>query len=140
MWVTVTVAMAKGGSLKLGIASSASNNTADLEPWRCKRTDGKKWRCSRNVIPDQKYCERHTHKSRPRSRKHVESSHHNDNRTAKNDANQFGRTYPPQFYGQPESQFPVVSTLPSDSSSYDHHRCVYLHSCHNIINISFEII
>ncbi|KAH9605243.1 hypothetical protein KSS87_011043 [Heliosperma pusillum] len=46
------------------------------EPWRCKRTDGKKWRCSRDVVPDQKYCERHSHKSRPsaRSRKPVESS------------------------------------------------------------------
>ncbi|CAA0396324.1 unnamed protein product [Arabidopsis thaliana] len=121
----VTVAVATGGSLQLGIASSASNNTADLEPWRCKRTDGKKWRCSRNVIPDQKYCERHTHKSRPRSRKHVESSHqsshHNDIRTAKNDTSQLVRTYP-QFYGQPISQIPVLSTLPSASSPYDHHR------------------
>ncbi|XP_023634790.1 growth-regulating factor 8 [Capsella rubella] len=121
----VTVAVATGGSLQLGIASSASNNTADLEPWRCKRTDGKKWRCSRNVIPDQKYCERHTHKSRPRSRKHVESSHqssnHNDTRNAKNDTSQFTRAYP-QFYGQPVNQVPVLSTLPSSTSSYDHHR------------------
>ncbi|CAA7037367.1 unnamed protein product [Microthlaspi erraticum] len=121
----VTVAVAKGGSLKLGIASNASNNASDLEPWRCKRTDGKKWRCSRNVIPDQKYCERHTHKSRPRSRKHVESSHHNDTRTTttKNDTNnnQIARTYP-QFYGHPVSQFPVPPAVPSASSSYDHNR------------------
>ncbi|MCD9642697.1 hypothetical protein HAX54_029604 [Datura stramonium] len=44
----------------------------DLEPGRCKRTDGKKWRCSRDVAPHQKYCERHMHRGRPRSRKHVE--------------------------------------------------------------------
>ncbi|CAH9141335.1 unnamed protein product [Cuscuta epithymum] len=44
----------------------------DLEGWRCKRTDGKKWRCSKDVLPDKKYCERHAHKNRPRSRKHVE--------------------------------------------------------------------
>ncbi|CAH1439082.1 unnamed protein product [Lactuca virosa] len=44
----------------------------DLEPGRCKRTDGKKWRCSRDVAPNQKYCERHMHRGRPRSRKHVE--------------------------------------------------------------------
>ncbi|CAN4085637.1 unnamed protein product [Withania somnifera] len=44
----------------------------DLEPGRCKRTDGKKWRCSRDVAPHQKYCERHVHRGRPRSRKHVE--------------------------------------------------------------------
>ncbi|KAL2558788.1 growth-regulating factor 4-like [Forsythia ovata] len=42
----------------------------DLE--RCKRTDGKKWRCSRDVVPHHKYCERHLQKSRPRSRKPVE--------------------------------------------------------------------
>lgn len=44
----------------------------DLEPGRCKRTDGKKWRCSRDVAPHQKYCERHMHRGRPRSRKPVE--------------------------------------------------------------------
>lgn len=48
------------------------SNSSDPEPWRCRRTDGKKWRCSRDVAPDQKYCERHTHKGRPRSRKPVE--------------------------------------------------------------------
>jgi WRC len=36
------------------------------EPGRCRRTDGKKWRCWRNVIPDQKYCERHLHRGRKR--------------------------------------------------------------------------
>ncbi|KAF5734367.1 hypothetical protein HS088_TW16G00816 [Tripterygium wilfordii] len=51
---------------------STNTNKADPEPWRCKRTDGKKWRCSRDVAPDQKYCERHCHKTRPRSRKPVE--------------------------------------------------------------------
>ncbi|CAN7081606.1 unnamed protein product [Brassica oleracea var. botrytis] len=118
------VTVARGGSLKLGIASNASNSTADMEPWRCKRTDGKKWRCSRNAVPDQKYCERHAHKSRPRSRKHVETSphsHHNDARTtSKNVASQFATPYP-QFYGPPLSQFSAVSTLPPASSSYDHH-------------------
>lgn len=52
---------------------------SDPEPWRCRRTDGKKWRCSRDVAPDQKYCERHAHKSRPRSRKPVEIQPHNSN-------------------------------------------------------------
>ncbi|KAF8412355.1 hypothetical protein HHK36_000318 [Tetracentron sinense] len=44
------------------------------EPGRCRRTDGKKWRCSKDVVPDQKYCERHMHRGRQRSRKHVEAS------------------------------------------------------------------
>ncbi|KAG6524710.1 growth-regulating factor 6-like [Zingiber officinale] len=55
------------GSLHL----SYSRN-ADLEPGRCRRTDGKKWRCSRNAVADQKYCERHMNRGRHRSRKHVE--------------------------------------------------------------------
>lgn len=44
----------------------------DSEPGRCKRTDGRKWRCSKNVVPLQKYCERHMHRGRQGSRKHVE--------------------------------------------------------------------
>ncbi|KAL6998109.1 hypothetical protein U1Q18_008237 [Sarracenia purpurea var. burkii] len=44
----------------------------DPEPGRCRRTDGKKWRCSRDVVAGQKYCERHVHRGRNRSRKTVE--------------------------------------------------------------------
>eukprot|EP00257_Ricinus_communis_P023490 XP_015583489.1 growth-regulating factor 2 [Ricinus communis] len=47
-------------------------NTNDPEPGRCRRTDGKKWRCSKDVVPDQKYCERHINRGRHRSRKPVE--------------------------------------------------------------------
>ncbi|KAK9093800.1 hypothetical protein Scep_025269 [Stephania cephalantha] len=60
-----------GGRGGTGFNLRFSNN-ADPEPGRCRRTDGKKWRCSRDVAPDQKYCERHMHRGRPRSRKHVE--------------------------------------------------------------------
>ncbi|XP_035539756.1 growth-regulating factor 1-like isoform X2 [Juglans regia] len=42
------------------------------EPGRCRRTDGKKWRCSRDAVADQKYCERHINRGRHRSRKPVE--------------------------------------------------------------------
>ncbi|KAK8624254.1 hypothetical protein V6N13_065605 [Hibiscus sabdariffa] len=55
------------GAFHLGF----SNNT-DPEPGRCRRTDGKKWRCSRDAVADQKYCERHMNRGRHRSRKHVE--------------------------------------------------------------------
>ncbi|CAN4089475.1 unnamed protein product [Withania somnifera] len=58
-------------------------NIRDAEPGRCKRTDGKKWRCSRDVAPHQKYCERHMHRGRPRSRKHVEA-HADVNNTSDN--------------------------------------------------------
>eukprot|EP01018_Ginkgo_biloba_P040044 Gb_05477 [translate_table: standard] len=55
------------GSFHLGYGSNA-----DPEPGRCRRTDGKKWRCSRDAVPDQKYCERHMNRGRHRSRKPVE--------------------------------------------------------------------
>uniref|UniRef100_J3LSG8 Growth-regulating factor n=1 Tax=Oryza brachyantha TaxID=4533 RepID=J3LSG8_ORYBR len=38
------------GSFQLGYSGSA-----DPEPGRCRRTDGKKWRCSRDAVADQKY-------------------------------------------------------------------------------------
>lgn len=44
----------------------------DSEPGRCRRTDGKKWRCSRDVVGDQKYCERHMNRGRYRNRKPVD--------------------------------------------------------------------
>ncbi|KAL9376609.1 hypothetical protein Peur_030729 [Populus x canadensis] len=44
----------------------------DTEPGRCRRTDGKKWRCSKEAYPDSKYCERHMHRGKNRSRKPVE--------------------------------------------------------------------
>ncbi|XP_077234414.1 growth-regulating factor 12-like isoform X2 [Tasmannia lanceolata] len=47
-------------------------NSMEAEPGRCRRTDGKKWRCSKDVVPDRKYCERHMHRGRQRSRKPVE--------------------------------------------------------------------
>lgn len=45
----------------------------DPEPGRCRRTDGKKWRCAKDAYPDSKYCEHHMHRGKNRSRKHVES-------------------------------------------------------------------
>ncbi|KAF9614665.1 hypothetical protein IFM89_019793 [Coptis chinensis] len=48
-------------------------NIMEPEPGRCRRTDGKKWRCAKDVVPDHKYCERHMHRGRNRSRKHVET-------------------------------------------------------------------
>ncbi|KAK4269074.1 hypothetical protein QN277_022279 [Acacia crassicarpa] len=46
----------------------------DPEPGRCRRTDGKKWRCSKEAYPDSKYCERHMHRGKNRSRRPVEIS------------------------------------------------------------------
>ncbi|CAK9179392.1 unnamed protein product [Ilex paraguariensis] len=54
----------------------------DPEPGRCRRTDGKKWRCSKDAYPDSKYCERHMHRGRNRSRKPVESQFTSQSSTA----------------------------------------------------------
>ncbi|CAL5043970.1 unnamed protein product [Urochloa decumbens] len=45
----------------------------DPEPGRCRRTDGKKWRCSREAHGESKYCEKHIHRGKSRSRKPVEA-------------------------------------------------------------------
>ncbi|KAK4751463.1 hypothetical protein SAY87_004945 [Trapa incisa] len=55
------------GGFQLGFSHST-----DPEPGRCRRTDGKKWRCSKDAVADQKYCERHMNRGRHRSRKPVE--------------------------------------------------------------------
>uniref|UniRef100_A0A6N2L669 Growth-regulating factor n=1 Tax=Salix viminalis TaxID=40686 RepID=A0A6N2L669_SALVM len=53
-------------------------NRTEPEPGRCRRTDGKKWRCSKEVLPCQKYCDRHIHRGRQRSRKLVEAASHSN--------------------------------------------------------------
>lgn len=59
-------------SLLQAAAGYWGRGAMDPEPGRCRRTDGKKWRCSRDVVAGQKYCERHVHRGRNRSRKPVE--------------------------------------------------------------------
>ncbi|CAK7352478.1 unnamed protein product [Dovyalis caffra] len=54
----------------------------DPEPGRCRRTDGKKWRCSKEAYPDSKYCERHMHRGKNRSRKPVEVATQTQSTTA----------------------------------------------------------
>lgn len=52
--------------------NSDHESMMDLEQGRCRRTDGRKWRCSKNALPREKYCDRHMHRGRKCSRKHVE--------------------------------------------------------------------
>ncbi|KAI3453619.1 hypothetical protein Pfo_010282 [Paulownia fortunei] len=47
-------------------------SSMDPEPRRCRRTDGKTWRCRKNVVEGQKYCHGHMHRGRLRSRNHVQ--------------------------------------------------------------------
>ncbi|GAV79108.1 WRC domain-containing protein/QLQ domain-containing protein, partial [Cephalotus follicularis] len=57
----------------LTLGCSYFGKKVDPDPGRCRRTDGKKWRCSKDAYPDSKYCERHMNRGRYRSRKPVES-------------------------------------------------------------------
>lgn len=61
-----------GGAVGWGCFEMGFGRKVDPEPGRCRRTDGKKWRCSKEAYPDSKYCERHMHRGRNRSRKPVE--------------------------------------------------------------------
>ncbi|KAJ1401055.1 WRC domain [Sesbania bispinosa] len=92
----------------------------DPEPGRCRRTDGKKWRCSKEAYPDSKYCERHMHRGRNRSRKPVEVSSSTSTATNTSQTN-------PTSYNRnlsltnpnitPPSSFPF-SPLPCDSQPF----------------------
>ncbi|KAH7864002.1 hypothetical protein Vadar_024479 [Vaccinium darrowii] len=56
-------------NLDLGCSSLYHDykNSMEPEPGRCRRTDGKKWRCSKDVVPNHKYCQRHINRGRRRS-------------------------------------------------------------------------
>ena len=105
----------------------------DAEAGRCRRTDGKKWRCSKDVAPNHKYCERHLHRGRPRSRKPVELVHHHqrslcdstvinttDDDENKNNNNATKKSRldgtSPQLVGS-SSSLPLI--LPAKASSFD---------------------
>lgn len=71
-FTSFTAGSYRSGSLRCGSYNLGFSGNIDPEPGRCRRTDGKKWRCSRDAVGDQKYCERHINRGRHRSRKHVE--------------------------------------------------------------------
>ncbi|WCJ26478.1 growth-regulating factor 2 [Euphorbia peplus] len=56
---------------KGSVRPSYAGKSGDPEPGRCRRSDGKKWRCSKEVVADEKYCEKHRNRGRiqQRSRK-----------------------------------------------------------------------
>ncbi|GAB2267769.1 hypothetical protein Dimus_002748 [Dionaea muscipula] len=113
----------------------------DPEPGRCRRTDGKKWRCSKEAYPDSKYCERHMHRGKNRSRKPVEAL-----TTAAAATASAAAATPPPNVGNPTSSISSITKNPStanpalhslsplpplassDTSSYDTHHLFYPHS------------
>ncbi|KAK1587415.1 hypothetical protein Q3G72_012586 [Acer saccharum] len=63
---------ANGSTITFSVGSSSNN----AEPRRCHRRDGKKRRCSRNVVPQQKFCWEHKYRAQAhyRARKLVDGS------------------------------------------------------------------
>ncbi|KAL3652786.1 hypothetical protein CASFOL_002467 [Castilleja foliolosa] len=93
----------------------------DPEPGRCRRTDGKKWRCSKDAHPDSKYCERHMHRGRNRSRKPVESQNNNTSSTAMSHISSGGNSGSFQGSGSGSGSLqnmPLYSVVSSESSPY----------------------
>ncbi|KAK6236549.1 WRC domain - like 10 [Theobroma cacao] len=93
----------------------------DPEPGRCRRTDGKKWRCSKEAYPDSKYCERHMHRGKNRSRKPVEVTTATiaNPSTATSNISSITKTHPSSF-----SSLSSMS-LPSSESQQHHHQLRY---------------
>eukprot|EP00898_Chlorokybus_atmophyticus_P009231 jgi/Chlat1/938/Chrsp108S01369 len=55
-------------------ASGGSDRALASDVHTCRRTDGRKWRCSRLCLPGQKYCATHLHRGRYRVRKKKEAA------------------------------------------------------------------
>eukprot|EP00899_Mesostigma_viride_P023525 jgi/Mesvir1/4357/Mv02440-RA.1 len=49
--------------------STADLLAGDLSLTRCRRTDGKRWRCTRTVVANQKYCDAHMHRGQNREKR-----------------------------------------------------------------------
>ncbi|KAK4752296.1 hypothetical protein SAY87_021094 [Trapa incisa] len=67
----VGVPQLKHQSTSIGFRQEALDyiNIMIPDPERCRRTDGKKWRCSKKVVPHQKYCESHVNRGQQRWRR-----------------------------------------------------------------------
>ncbi|MCD7452016.1 hypothetical protein HAX54_014710 [Datura stramonium] len=94
----------------------------DPEPGRCRRTDGKKWRCSKDAHPDSKYCERHMHRGRNRSRKPVESQTTSQSLSTSishvtTGSSNRGGSFPSNSSGSFQN-IPLYSVTNSDGTSY----------------------
>ncbi|XP_074375227.1 growth-regulating factor 4-like [Apium graveolens] len=101
----------------------------DPEPGRCRRTDGKKWRCSRDVVGGYKYCERHMHRGRNRSRKPVEIPTASSTAVAHDNTNQSFAAHPPtatpfRLYG-PSHPFDLLPLKQRPSETDNETKILY---------------
>nr|BDQ32438.1 growth-regulating factor 2-like [Lolium multiflorum] len=98
-----------------GMGAQYARKPEDPEPGRCRRTDGKKWRCSREAYGESKYCDRHMHRGKNRSRKPVEPMSSTSTVSSPAPAPP-GATYRP-------SALSISPPVPADTpSSYGHYQ------------------
>ncbi|GMH18100.1 hypothetical protein Nepgr_019941 [Nepenthes gracilis] len=104
----------------------------DPEPGRCRRTDGKKWRCSKEAYPDSKYCERHMHRGKNRSRKPVEVLTTAAVAAAVDSPSSaipsITKNLPPSAANPSLHSLSSLPPLASSDTSYDTHHLLYPHS------------
>ncbi|RZR98078.1 hypothetical protein BHM03_00027383 [Ensete ventricosum] len=91
----------------------------DTEPGRCRRTDGKKWRCSKEAFPGSKYCEKHMHRGKNRSRKPVEMSLANNLSSTTAPRRRRRRLPPPPI--PPVITIPIISLYQHGMKTVDEH-------------------
>jgi len=111
IFVVITV----NGAVGWGCFEMGFGRKVDPEPGRCRRTDGKKWRCSKEAYPDSKYCERHMHRGRNRSRKPVELVV-SSSTTSTNNTNTTSQSNTPSSYNRNISLNNNSSSINSPSS------------------------
>ncbi|CAD5321456.1 unnamed protein product [Arabidopsis thaliana] len=109
-------------------------DTLETEPTRCRRTDGKKWRCSNTVLLFEKYCERHMHRGRKRSRKLVESSSEVASSSTKHD-----NTYGLDRYNESQSHLHGTISGSSNAQVVTIASLPSARSCENVIRPSLVI-
>ncbi|KAM5547257.1 growth-regulating factor 1 [Rosa sericea] len=107
----------------------------DPEPGRCRRTDGKKWRCSKEAFADSKYCERHMHRGKNRSRKPVEVFKATPPTSANSNSNSNSSTSPiTKMFNSPSNSlstpFRSLSSLSPSESSYNSSSSAHLDDHH----------
>ncbi|CAN4092191.1 unnamed protein product [Withania somnifera] len=115
-----TFAGLRPSALGWGAFHLGFSNSSDPEPGRCRRTDGKKWRCSRDAVADQKYCERHMNRGRHRSRKPVEG--HTGNSASRNTSSTTNSAKMMNMSSAASAALASGSTAASNSLNLSHHN------------------
>ncbi|KAI9122809.1 hypothetical protein K1719_005698 [Acacia pycnantha] len=108
----------------------------DTEPGRCRRTDGKKWRCSKEAYPNSKYCERHMHRGNNRLRKPLQQHQQQGFKTTtltpptNNNTNSLTVTKSNNTT-RPSLLSLTTTTALSDTTTHNHHHHSFLYNHHH---------